>query len=202
MEKKSIKKKSSSKTIKKTTVKKKKGFTLLEFIIILIILGTLIAIAIFLGINYYDNESRRSYIDLAKDVINATKKKVNLGNYEMFDSDTTYYIESSCIKSKNLPQTTYGELKKAYVVVTYDGSFTYYWTSVSDTGHGIKRIVRDDKLEKNSIETKIKEEDITTNRGIDGRKKIIIIDKAGNCEKKIAATAEIQIDGKTGEVIK
>ena len=202
------KKNTSSETTKKLAnniivkKKKKKGFTLLEFIIIVAILCVLIAGAALFGISYYKNESKRSYIDLAIDIINAAKKNVNLGNYEMFDSETTYYIDSTCIKTQNLPQTTYGDIKKAYVVVTYNGSFTYYWTSVSEKGYGISKIIKENNLNNDNVEKNVKEEDIVPNKGIDGRKKIAIIDQTTKCNGKTEATADILINGNTGEVIR
>ena len=199
--KKEISKVSNKTTRKPTSKKKKKGFTLLEFIIVIIFLGGLITFGVIYGINYYENESKRSYIDLAKDIISAARKNVNLGGFEMFESDTTFYIESSCIKSKNLPQTTYGKLKKAYVVVTYNGNFSYYWTSVSESGYGIKKIIRFDLLSNDDIESGITEEDITTSRGIDGRTKIVVVDQQGGCNQKKESTAIVQIDGNTENVM-
>lgn len=182
--------------------KRKKGFTLLEFIILLIVLGVLVAFGIIIGLNKYDNESKRSYVDLAKDIINEAKKKINLGNYEAFDVDTTYYIDSSCIKTKNLPQTTYGDISKAYVVVTFNGkNHIYYWTSVNTTGYGIKNIIRFDKLSNDSVENGLVDNDITLNRGIDGRKKIMIVNKQNNCDKKVEGQVEVQVSGETGEII-
>ena len=199
--------KTSSKTTKKNTLFKKKrkiGFTLIEFIIFLIVFSVVVLGLITFGTNYFNSESKRSYIDLAKNVIKTAKKNVDLGNYKLFDADTTYYIESTCIKSKNLPQTTYGELLKAYVIVTFSDDTngnTYYWTSVSESGYGIKKIVRFDLLSNDFVVSDLTVDDITTDRGIDGRSKIEIIDQSSNCNEKKEGTVIYQVDGNTGDII-
>ena len=153
---------------------KNKGFTLIELLAVIIILGILMIIAI-PSVTKYINDSRKSaYIDTAKQVISGAKNLVNSGKLEMYDTSTTYYIPNSCIKVENGEEadSPYGKFTKAYVVVIFDGKgYNYYWTSVDDTGTGIKNIISVDKLDEDNIESDLKEEDIDLQTIVEGRKK-------------------------------
>ena len=206
MEKKKKKRRASSKTTKKTTqkiyTKKRKAFTLLELLLIVLGASIIITVAIPFIINYFTHSNKETYVEIARNMIDEAKKKVNIGTYEMFDQDTTYYIESTCIKKHNIEKSSYGEFKAAYVIVTFNGKIhTYYWTSVSDSGHGIKTIVRYDRLRKDYVEKNVTVDDIKPIRGIDGRSKIVVVREDLGCKKAEEIPAEIQVDGVRGEVI-
>ena len=178
----------------------KKGFTLIELLAVIIILGILMIIAIPSVTKYISDSRKNAYIDTAKEIISGARNLVNEGRLEMYDTDSTYYIESSCIKTENASKSPYGDFTKAYVVVTYDGKgYTYYWTSVDDAGQGIKNIVRVDKLDVDNVESDLKDSEISTLRGIDGRSKTVIISEQNNCKKEGANDAGPQVNGETGE---
>ena len=211
MEKKKVTKKTTNKKVnkpvKKTTTtkkavnkkKKKKGFTLIELLAVIIILGILMIIAIPSVTKYISDSRKSAYIDTAKNVIGAARNLVNEGQLGMYDTNTTYYIEASCIDSENAIKSPYDDFDKAYVVVTYDGKgYKYYWTSVDKAGQGIKDIVRYDKLNEDRLESDLTGDDIKTNRGVDGRGTIILITKRNNCNKEGSVDSEISISGETG----
>ena len=89
---------------------------------------------------YISDSRKNAYIDTAKEIISGARNFVNEGKLEMFDTDTTYYINQECIQTENASKSPYGEFTKAYVVVTYNGKgYDYFWTSVDDAGQGISK---------------------------------------------------------------
>lgn len=187
------KKKQVSKTPKKTTkkvtknvttkkvekkTKKKKGFTLIELLAVIIILGILMIIAI-PSVTRYINDSRKStYIDTAKGIISGARNLVNEGKLQMFDTDTTYYIPTDCIKTETESRSPYGDFDKSYVLVTYDGKgYNYYWVSRDETGQGIPEPVAVSDLDEDDIESDINQNYIKTNVTKDGTNKVLVLDK-------------------------
>ena len=138
------------------------------------------------SVTKYISDSRKSaYVDTAKQLIGSARNIVNSGEFEMYDTNTTYYIDVACIKSENDTKSPYGGFVQggAYVVVTYDGKgYDYYWTSVDDSGQGIKGIVKSDKLDVDDIESDLSIDDIKTNRTIDGRSKVVMITDRNGCK--------------------
>ena len=157
----------------------KKGFTLIELLAVIIILGILMIIAIPSVTKYISDSRKSAYVDTAKQVANATKNLVNSGKIEMYNTNITYFVPSSCIKIENgeKAKSPYGDFiaDKTYVVVTYDGvGFNYYWVSLDEAGIGVKTATSIDKLDESLIETDLTPTDINTSLGIDGRKNIRI----------------------------
>ena len=182
-------------------MRKKNGFTLIELLAVIIILGILMIIAIPSVTKYISDSRKSAYIDTARSIIDGARNLVNEGKLEMYDTDTTYYIDSACIKTEGSSKSPYGEFTKAYVVVTYDGKgYDYYWTSVDDAGQGIKTIIKYDKLDIENIESDLKNEDISTLRTIDGREKVILITERNECKKEGTITENlVSISSETGE---
>ena len=180
-------------------MKNKKGFTLIELLAVIIILGVLMIIAIPSVTKYIDDSRKNGYVSTAKELAGGARNLVYSGSLSLDDFDTTYYIDAKCISTDNAYKSPYGDFVKAYVVVTASNdNYEYFWTSVDDAGRGVKGLVNVNKLDSNNIETDISSTDITTNRGIDNRGKIVIIDD--KCEK---GPSEIRtgprIDSSTGE---
>ena len=179
---------------------KNKGFTLIELLAVIIILGILMIIAIPSVTRYISDSRKSAYIDTANALINGARNMVNDSKLQMFDIDTTYYIDSECIKTEGANKSPYGEFEKAYVVVTYDGKgYDYYWTSIDEVGNGIKKITRIDKLNADDVESDLKITDITNTTGIDGRSQYMIIDKEHtNCGKGESINVTDIVSGETG----
>ena len=170
---------------------KKNGFTLIELLAVIIILGILMIIAIPSVTRYISDSRRSAYVDTANALISGARNLVNEGKLQMFDTDTTYYINTECIKTEGANKSPYGEFVKAYVVVTYNGKgYDYYWTSIDEVGNGVKKITNVDKLTENSIESDLKITDIIDTIGVNGRHKYMIIDKEHtNCRSGITQEA-------------
>lgn len=167
------------KIIKKNNKKKKikKGFTLIELLAVIIILGILLLVAIPSVTTYINNSKKEAYITTAKECVKGAINLVNTGDLDIFDPDTTYYIPASCISTENNMTSPYGDFKKAYVVVGYNGNgFEYYWTSVDTANLGIE--IKDyNKLTIDDIKSNM--EDVDTNIGIKDKPTIKILDNEG-----------------------
>ena len=182
----------------------KKGFTLIELLAVIIILGILMIIAIPSVTSYINNSRKSAYVDTAKEVITGARNKVNDGKLGMFDTDATYYIPSSYIKTENASKSPYGEFTEAYVVITYNGKgYSYYWTSVDDVGEGIKDVVAYDKLETDNVESDLTNDMIDPNitkRGVGERSKILVLDPNTETWKEVVggATTKVPEEGGNG----
>ncbi len=184
-------------TKKKTNKKKTKGFTLIELLAVIIILGVLMIIAIPSVTTYISNSRKSAYIDTAKNVIGAARNLVNSGKFETYNRDVTYYLPVSCLPSENGAKTPYGEFSVAYVILTYDGSgYSYYFTGNDSSKTGIKKIITYDKLDEEDIESDVEDTDITSNVGIGGRSKVMILNSSCNdWENPIEAGSSLNDDG-------
>ena len=160
------------KLLSKNRRKRKRGFTIIELLAAIIILGILLIIAIPAISNYLDSSRSDSYVATAKNIMAAARNVVNEGKQSFYDTNVTYYIPTTCIKSENSNSSPYGEFAPAYVIVNYssDGKgFEYYWISRDVEGFGVATPTKYDDLDAEDIVDGLKDTDIKTNRTIGAR---------------------------------
>ena len=162
----------------------KKGFTLIELLAVIIILGILMIIAIPSVTRYISNSRKEAYVDTARGVIGGARNIVNSGDLGMYDTNVTYYIPTSCIKTESGLKSPYGEFTKAYIGVVYDGlGYNYYWISVDDAGQGVPKLTPLEKLDSDDVVSDLNDDDIenvVATTGIGSRRDIKIL----NCNTK------------------
>ena len=168
---------------------KKKGFTLIELLAVIIILGVLMIIAIPAVTSYIQNSRKSAYISSAKEIIGGARILVNEGKLGMYDSNVSYYIPVSYIKTEGANKTPYGEYTEAYVVVTFNGtSYKYYWISTDTSETGVKDIISEDNLSVDNIESNVTSTMIhqtVTTTGIGSRTEIDILKSDGTWDTPI-----------------
>ena len=125
--------------------------------------------------SYINNSRKNSYVSSINEIINGNVAKVNNGDLEMYDEDTTYYIPTSAIKleSGNM-KSPYADMDESYVAVTYDGeSYDYYFVGKDRANMGIGELTRSDKIDKDKIG---EVGAIDTTVGIEGKSKVVVFD--------------------------
>ena len=154
---------------------KKNAFTLIELLAVIIILGVLMIIAVPSVTSYISSSRKSAYVDTARQVIGSTRNMVNEGKLGMYDTSATYYIPTSCIKLENgsEAESPYGKFERAFVVVSYDGQgYDYYWTSVDDSGQGIKIITKLADLDNDKLSSDLDGTDIVV-ENLPGKSKLV-----------------------------
>lgn len=164
-------------------MKNKKGFTLIEILAVIVILGILMVIAIPNITGYITDSRREAYVDTAKAYVDAARRAVASGEFTINDPDTTYYIHINNIEMESgEKQSPYGEFEDAYVVVTYeenvDEPYQYYWVSKDVYGNRFD-LTRIDKLNPDDMYNNVKRP-INNKAPVGIRNKIKIIDNEGN----------------------
>jgi type IV pilus assembly protein PilA len=163
-------------------IKNEKGFTLVELLAVIIILGVLLVIAV-PAVSSYINDSRKNvYITTAKEYIKEAEKKVLSKEYKFYDKDTTYYIHIKNIPLENDGRSPYGEWLDAYVAVAYKGNseWVYSWTSIDEQGFKVD-LTDSNELDVDAI-YKVNGSDMSLDNkvAIGERTKFVLIDKNGD----------------------
>lgn len=173
---------------------KRKGFTIIELLAAIIILGILLIIGIPAITKYLDSSRSESYVATAKNIMASARNFVNEGNrsdISFYDTDISYYIPTTCIKSENSNSSPYGEFDPAYVIVNYNGKgFDYYWVSRDVEGFGVSIPTSYDDLSESDIKDSLKASDIRTDKTIGTRNYTYVFNKdCSTGEKKGACSA-------------
>ena len=179
---------------------KKKGFTLIELLAVIIILGLLMLIAIPSVTGYISDSRKKTYISTIEELINGARNMVNSGEYDMFDTNVSYYIPVSCVETETARTSPYGELVSSYVIANYDNDkYDYYYVGTDSTGIGIPEAVSSYDLKVEDLKSGIKEENVNVGSGVDGRRRVGFLDDTCNT-KDVETTISIP-QGDDGKII-
>ena len=177
---------------------KNKAFTLIELLAVIIILGILMLIAIPSVTNYINNSRKSTYVTTVNELIRITINKVNSGDLNMFDTDTTYYVPCTCLKLENgEAKSPYGKFDPAYVVVTFDGeNYHYYFTGKDVQNMGVPTLTSADILSKESIVANV--DAIDTTVGIEGTSNVYVFSDECNGEGEVGPAGTTVPGGSSG----
>lgn len=126
-----------------------KGFTLVELLAVVVILGLLLAVAI-PGVSKYIESSRLNTLNsTVEGYISATIMEVNSLGYSFYAENTVYAIPIECVSLEKGGEDPFGEWMQAnneywaYVLVqrNSDSTYTYGFTFKDSAGMGcIQRV--------------------------------------------------------------
>ena len=135
-------------------MKNKKGFTIIELLAVVVIIGLLTSIAIVGITKYIDNSRRKTYIAIAKEYIDIASNMISHNKLIARDKNTVYYFHINNLETNDgkIMQSPYGEWVDAYVIVVVDenNKYTYYWTSLDKAGMKVD-ITKEGDLKTSSI---------------------------------------------------
>jgi type IV pilus assembly protein PilA len=118
----------------------KKGFSLVELIAVVIILGVIMLIAVPNIGNTIEESRKKAYVETANRYVDIVRTKVGSGEIRIDNPNVTYYISYDSLHVEQGGDSPYGKWISAYVVAVYDSDqkkVIYYWTSIDETGHKI-----------------------------------------------------------------
>ena len=163
----------------------KKAFTLIELLAVIIILGILMLIAIPSVTNYINNSRKNTYVTTVNELVKGAIAKVNSGELNLLDTDTTYYVPTTCIKLENgEAKSPYGKFDPAYIAVTYDGdNYHYYFTGKDVQNMGVPELTNTDILSKESIVSNVTSIDTTVE--IEGTTNVYVFSDECNGEGEL-----------------
>ena len=126
----------------------KKGFTLVELLAVIVILGLLMAIAIPSVTKYITQSRKKTLISSIDAYVTAVTTAVNDNQYGALSNESVcYYVpvsdkgNDSCVSLEKGGTDPFGNWLEAYVIVNYDSSkysYDYWFTFIDDGGYGMK----------------------------------------------------------------
>ena len=126
--------------------KKKKGFTLMELLAVIVILGLFVAIAIPSITKYITQSKRKTVVSSIDGYIASAVNAVNDQDYKFTTPNTIYAIPIECVSIEKGGDSPFGEWMQAndnywaYVLVQYDStnfSYNYGFTFKDSSGYGM-----------------------------------------------------------------
>lgn len=160
----------------------KKGFTLIEILAVIIILGVLLVIAIPSISSTILNSRKSTYLSTINGYVDAVRYKVDNFELSLNRKDVAYYIPVDIIElDQGSDESPFGDWESAYVVVIFTGKeHKYYWTSSDDAGY---KVLLDKEAERLTEADIISGSDtyISTRLGVAGRRKTCVVSSNGIC---------------------
>jgi len=137
----------------------RKGFSFIELLAVIVLLGILSSMAIFGVSRYLDNSRKDVYLAAVNAQVEAVKLIINSEDYYVYDENTTYIFDVNILKQSDNIKSPYGEWKDAYIYVVYDNDKLYfYWTGIDEKGWKIDLDKETQYLKRSDIyQTKDKE---------------------------------------------
>ena len=115
-------------------MKNNKGFTLIEVLAVIVLLGIIMSVAIVAISGYVEESKLKAYVNIAKEYIDIASIEIAKNEIVARDKNTVYYIHIDNLEAESdLSKSPFGDWIDAYVVVVIDpdtGDYNYYWTSV------------------------------------------------------------------------
>ena len=153
--------------------KQNKGFTLIEIISVVIIIGVLLIVVVPSVSRYIEDSRKNTYIRSAEGYIQGVMDMIVSRDLKLKSTDTTYYIPIGCIYVEKEFKSPYGEWVDAYVAVTYNkDKYNYYWTSTDDSNMGVL-LTSSNRLDTTRV--KPGTDKINLNVGIGERRNITVL---------------------------
>ena len=126
--------------------KNNKGFTLVELLAVIVILGLLMAIAIPSVTKYITQSRVKTLVSSMDSYVTAIVTQVNAGEYKFSDSTKVFAVPIECISLEKGGTNPFGNWHQAndaywaYVLVHYDNenyNYEYGFTFKDDAGYGL-----------------------------------------------------------------
>lgn len=146
----------------------KKGFTLIEILAVIIILGILMVIAIPSVTKYIESSRKSAYVKTIKSIVASAGANLTKSQMKQADRNTTYYIPTKCIKTEDgIARSPYSEFDKAYIVVGWENnSYGFYFVGRDETGKGIKELKKIGDITEDDIISDIESDEIKMDKKI------------------------------------
>ena len=136
-------------------MKDNKGFTFVEILASIVILGILLGLGITVTTRILDDSRKKIYLAAVNAQVEGIKLLIESEEYDVYDENTTYYFDYSVLKETDDIKSPYGDWKQAYVVVTYtNDKLNFYWTGIDVAGWRIDLGKKVEKLTKKDIYNK------------------------------------------------
>ena len=186
--------------------KNEKGFTLVELLAVIVILGLLMAIAIPSVTKYITQSRKKTLMSSMDSYVTAVTTAVNDNEFGALSTqDIIYYIpvsdeeNNSCVSLEKGGTDPFGNWVEAYVAVNYDASkysYDYYFTFYDDAGYGMELTSIDNLKESGNLITNpspVNASNITTQTNGRATKSMVLT--SGSCDVKAAVPGGTNVQG-------